>query len=92
MADHTNVNLYEAMAIGQLSKRRTRITAGYEDLEKRVGAGSKWASVYSTAAFVLTRYAKQRTASRKKADATEAKAANDVLDFLKQLMGKRAAA
>jgi hypothetical protein len=88
MADHTNVNLYEAMATGQLGKRRPRITAGYADLEKRVGAGSKWASVYSTAAFVLTRYAKQRERSKK----SEAKAANDIIDFLKKLIDKPRAA
>jgi hypothetical protein len=72
------------MATGRLSKRRSLITAGYTDLEKRVGAGAKWGSVYSTAAFVLTRYAKQRERSKK----AEAKAANDIIDFLKKLIDK----
>ena len=85
MADHTNVNLYEAMAAGRLSKRRSVITAGYADLEKRVGAGSKWASVHSTAAFVLTRYARQRGRSR---TTKEADAANAVIEFLKKLIDK----
>ena len=84
MADHTNVNLYEAMATRQLSKRRSLISAGYADLEKRVGAGSKWGSVYSTAAFVLTRYARQRERAKK----AEAKAANDLIEFLKKLIDK----
>ena len=89
MADHTNVNLYEAMATGQLSKRRRVITTGYADLEQRVGPGAKWASVYSTAAFVLTRYAKRRERSRAK---TEAGAANTIIDFLKNLIEKPDAA
>lgn len=91
MADRTNVNLYEAMADGQLGKRKSRITAGYMDLEKRVGAGSKWASVHGTASFVLTRYARQRAASKRKVDAAEARAATDVIDFLEQLIPHKTA-
>ena len=72
-----------AMSRGQLRKRKSLITAGYADLERRVGAGSK-GSVYSTADLVLTRYAKQRERSNK----SEAKAANDLIEFLKKLKDK----
>jgi hypothetical protein len=81
MAEHTNVNLYEAIASGQLQKRRPRIIAGYRDLTQRGGAGSKWASVYNTAMFVLSRYLKQTERSNRR---KEAAAATAIRDFLKK--------
>jgi CHAT domain-containing protein len=81
IAEHTNLALYEAISTGQLSRRQRQITLGYRDLAQRVGAGTKWASVYSTAAFVLSRYLKQaeRTKRRK-----EAVAATAISEYLKK--------
>ena len=62
-------------------KRRPRIIAGYGDLAQRVGAGSKWASVYNTATFVLSRYLEQPERSKR---TKEAAAATAIGDFLKK--------
>ena len=81
IAEHTNLKLYEAVDLGQLDKRRRAIVAGYGDLAQRVGAGSKWASIYSTATFVLSRYQK-----RLKPRSKEAAAAGAIRDHLRKLM------
>jgi CHAT domain-containing protein len=83
IAEHTNLSLYEAIARGQLEKRRSRIIAGYRDLAQRAGAGSKWASIYNTATFVLSRYLKQTERSRRR---KEAAAAIAIRDYLKKQM------
>jgi hypothetical protein len=78
IAEHTNLKLYEAIATGQLSKRQRQITAGYRDLAERVGAGTKWASVYGTAAFVLSRYLKQTEQTKRRREAAAATAISDL--------------
>ena len=78
MAERTNLILYEAIDGGRLDKRRRQIVAGYGDLAHRAAAGTKWASVHSTATFVLSRYL-ARTRRRK-----EAAAATAILDYLKK--------
>ncbi|MEO8259426.1 MAG: CHAT domain-containing protein [Acidobacteriota bacterium] len=83
IAEYSNLNLYEAIAQGRLAKRRPRVIAGYRDLAQRAGAGSKWASIYNTATFVLSRYLRQAERSRRR---KEADAAIAIRDYLKQLM------
>jgi hypothetical protein len=80
IAEHTNLELYEAVAARQLARRKGRIVSGYTDLARRVGAGTKWASVYSTAAFVLAKYA-QHGKSKQEADAAQA-----ILEALQKLI------
>jgi CHAT domain-containing protein len=72
IAEHTNLELYEAVAARRLAQRKARIVSGYSDLARRVGAGTKWASVYSTAAFVLEKYAQLRGKSKEEAAAAQA--------------------
>jgi CHAT domain-containing protein len=81
IAEHTNLALYEAIAAGQLSRRQRKIIVGYRDLAERVGARTKWGSVYNTAEFVLVRYVKRLGGSRRGKEAT---AAGAVIEYLKE--------
>jgi CHAT domain-containing protein len=82
MAEHSNLKLYEAIDKGQVDKRRRTIMAGYGDLATRVGPGSKWASVFTTAAFVLARYLRQVERSKRRKEAAAAIAIRDYLQKL----------
>jgi hypothetical protein len=79
MAEHANLALYEAVSGRQLDEQRRRIIAAYADLAERAGSGTRWASVYTTAAFVLSRYSKSTKRQ------TETAAADAVREYLKKL-------
>jgi tetratricopeptide (TPR) repeat protein len=56
-AGQVEVDLYEAVAAGQLADRMAAVLDGYSDLHGRVAASSLWGSVADQAHLVLTPYA-----------------------------------
>jgi CHAT domain-containing protein len=77
--DAINLRLFEAVAKGRLATVKEAIEKSYEKLAESVSGPRHWGSVYDTADFVLSGYARRTTR------ATERTAAKSVLDGLRPL-------
>jgi hypothetical protein len=76
------IDFYESVAKGEIADKWCDLEERYEDLYTRMRGGSEWASVYDTAAFVLTKY-------RERATAAERRASDAVLAKVKELTSSR---
>ncbi len=63
------LDMYEALARGNLADARPAIEASFADLHKRVDARWRWSSVYDQARFVLRKYVERASAAERKAAA-----------------------
>ena len=62
--------LYEAVDAGALARRASTVVAAYQDLKVRIDAHGMWTSVYDSASFLLSRYARRTTPPEKLAAET----------------------
>jgi hypothetical protein len=74
----TELRVYEALARSDLGAALPRAIDDYNDLQRRIGQGWMWASVYDQAEFVLTAY-------KKRASPAEQDSADMLLRHLKTL-------
>ena len=80
VVSQTELDVYEALARGDLASSLDAVLDAYTDLHRRVGQQWMWASVYDQAEFVLPKYAKR-------APAAEQEAATRLIAHLRTLAG-----
>ena len=74
-----DLDLYAAVAAGELAEGRKSLEDRYQDLYTRMRGGSDWGSVYDTAVFVLDKY-------RERAEESERRASDAILARLEALV------